>query len=90
MTDERRQRAVQWFEHLRDQICAAFERIEDEHGGRDRPPGRFERKAWRRPADPSQADGGEADGGGGVISLMRGRVFEKVGVNVSTVHGRFS
>jgi coproporphyrinogen III oxidase len=85
VTEERRQRAAQWFEQLRDRICATFERIEDEHGGRDLPPGRFERKPWRRPGEAE-----ETDGGGGVITLMRGRVFEKVGVNVSTVHGRFS
>jgi coproporphyrinogen III oxidase len=85
VTEEHRQRAAQWFEQLRDRICAALERIEDEHGGGDLPPGRFERKPWRR---PGEAEG--ADGGGGVIALMRGRVFEKVGVNVSTVHGRFS
>ncbi|MGF7212198.1 coproporphyrinogen III oxidase [Skermanella aerolata] len=85
-TDQRKARAVAWFAELRDRICGAFESIEDELTGTnsDMPAGRFERKEWNRP----DAEGGH--GGGGVMSIMRGRVFEKVGVNISTVHGFFS
>jgi len=86
MNEEYREKAKNWFETLRDDICAAFEAIEDDLSGpfADLPAGRFERKAWERPAKQSDS------GGGGVMSVMRGRVFEKVGVNVSTVHGEFS
>ncbi len=84
MTDDlekKRQTAAAWFETLRNRICAAFEKIEDDYEGPNRAQaaGRFERKKWERPG-----------GGGGTMSLMHGRVFEKVGVNISTVHGTFS
>jgi coproporphyrinogen III oxidase len=84
---QRKDGARQWFERLRDRICAEFEKIEGELTGTHREllAGRFERKSWRREAGPN----GE-DRGGGVMSIMRGRVFEKVGVNVSTVFGEFS
>ena len=71
--------ASNWFAALRDDICAAFEAIEDSVATKQKPGGRFERKSWNR-------DGG----GGGEMSLMRGLVFEKVGVNISTVFGSFS
>ncbi len=90
--EQRKDQARRWFESLRDRICAAFERIEDEAEAAPSPqvaglpPGRFQRTAWKRP-DPA---GGDADGGGGTMAVMKGRVFEKVGVNVSTVHGEFA
>ena len=76
--DDQKSRAEAWFKEIRDRICAAFESIEDDFVG-DQPAGRFERSAWERD-----------EGGGGVMSVMRGRVFEKVGVNVSAVWGEFS
>ena len=72
-------RAATWFESLRDRICAEFEAIEDEYAAA-RPAegaaGHFERRPWQREG-----------GGGGTMALMHGRVFEKFGVNVSTVWG---
>jgi len=87
--EDRKQAAASWFEHLRDQICAEFEKIETELTGtfHDLPAGKFERKPWSRDASP-QSDGKLS--GGGVMSVMKGRVFEKVGVNISTVYGTFS
>ena len=89
--EDQKEQASAWFGELRDLICARLEALEDTLGGVNAErfagtePGRFERKAWTRPG----GDGGEG-GGGGVMSVMRGRVFEKVGVNVSTVFGTFS
>jgi coproporphyrinogen III oxidase len=87
---ERKAVARAWFENLRDQICAAFEAVEDAATGpfmTDAPAdsaGRFVRKAW------SRKDHEGKDGGGGVMSMMHGRVFEKVGIHTSTVFGAFS
>ncbi|HEX8535530.1 MAG TPA: oxygen-dependent coproporphyrinogen oxidase [Allosphingosinicella sp.] len=78
--DEEQQRAREWFEALRTRICAEFEAIEREAGS----DAAFAYTPWDR-TDP---DG--SPGGGGVRGLMKGKVFEKVGVNVSTVGGRFS
>jgi len=91
----RQDTAREWFESLRDRICAAFERLEDDLSGPalklagDAPAGRFERRPWTRDSTGVDGEGG-GEGGGGVMSVMHGRVFEKVGVNVSTVKGRFT
>lgn len=84
--ENRKQKAATWFRTLRDRICLSFEALEDACDGplKDRPAGRFERKSWKR-----ETEDGE-DGGGGAMSVMHGRLFEKVGVNISTVHGTFS
>lgn len=84
---DQKKMASDWFRELRNQICASFEAIENElTSGKhsELPPGQFERTAWSRPQDQGQ------DTGGGEMSVMRGRVFEKVGVNISTVYGNFS
>ena len=84
--DLRKQRAADWFRTLRDQFAASFEAIERELAGpgADRPPGKVERTPWQR------VDSTGAPGGGGEMSILRGRVFEKVGFHISTVYGQFS
>lgn len=95
---ERCATASAWFRQLRDDICTAFEALEDALTGTEHAalkPGRFERKRWQREA--ADTDNLIQDTSptapllnGGEMSVMRGRVFEKVGVNISVVQGRFS
>jgi coproporphyrinogen III oxidase len=86
--EPRKKQARAWFEALRDQIVAAFEAVEDALPATaplaDRPAGRFTRTPW------SRTDHSGAAGGGGVMAMMKGRVFEKVGVHASTVFGEFA
>jgi coproporphyrinogen III oxidase len=86
--EARKTRAKTWFERLRDDICTAFEAVEDDLPAgvpfAERAPGRFVRTPW------SRTDHTGGPGGGGVMSLMKGRVFEKVGVHASTVFGEFA
>jgi coproporphyrinogen III oxidase len=87
-TEERQERARLWFETLRDRLVAALEAVEDALPAgaplADRATGRFVRTPW------SRTDHSGAPGGGGVMAMMAGRVFEKVGVHVSTVFGEFA
>ena len=86
ISDQQKQQASAWFHQLRDEIVACFQKLENDHTGgamAEKPAGTFDVTTTQRQAD----DGGDA--GGGLMSVLRGgRVFEKVGVNVSTVYGR--
>jgi coproporphyrinogen III oxidase len=86
LTEDRKTRARSWFERLRDDICAAFEKLEDDAPAKLYPgaAGRFVRTPWER------SDHSGAPGGGGVMSMMHGRLFEKVGVHTVAVHGEFA
>ncbi len=80
-TKNQRLETQKWFQVLRDQICSSFEKLEQNYEGpkQSMPPGKFRRKKWHREG-----------GGGGEMSIMEGRLFEKVGVNISTVMGELS
>ena len=80
-TKNQRLETQKWFEVLRDQICSSFEKLEQNYEApkQSMPPGKFRRKKWHREG-----------GGGGEMSIMEGRLFEKVGVNISTVMGELS
>ena len=78
LLNNKKKMVSKWFKELRNQICESFENIENNFRDSDRKIN-FEKKIWNR-------DGG----GGGTISTMRGNVFEKVGVNISTVYGKLS
>ncbi len=81
--DNKKQQAQDWFKTLRNQICASFEALETNGA-------QFERTPWDRGNSDAPNESGSILNGGGEMSVMRGEVFEKVGVNISTVHGTFS
>jgi coproporphyrinogen III oxidase len=82
-----RELARTWFESLRDSICAVLETVEDSGGASPLYTGQAAARFVRTPWSRTEPDG--TDGGGGVMALMSGRVFEKVGCHTSTVHGTF-
>ena len=86
--EQRKAKTAAWFESLRDRLVAAFEGVETELPAvaplSDRTAGRFERTPWQR------TDHSGTPGGGGVMAMLHGRVFEKVGVHVSSVFGEFT
>jgi coproporphyrinogen III oxidase len=91
--EEKKTQASGWFRTLRDNICIEFEAIEQELSGgnkADMEPATFERTPWERPHTTEPNESGSILNGGGEMSILRGRVFEKIGVNISNVHGTFS
>ena len=84
-TKKEKKEVEEWFGYLRDLICESFENIEKEFQNKliKKSPGKFKKKKWKRFKINNK-------GGGGEISIMKGRIFEKVGVNISTVYGSFS
>ncbi|MGH6748501.1 MAG: coproporphyrinogen III oxidase, partial [Methyloceanibacter sp.] len=87
-SEARKERARAWFSELQGLVCASLEAVEDAAEGlpgcEGKPAGRFVKTPW------SRKDHSGADGGGGVMALMTGRVFEKVGCHASTVYGTFA
>src|ERR1043165_306516 len=81
--EEQKSKARAWFEKLRDELCAAFEKLEDDVRV-DGAPGRFARTPWQR------KDHSGNDGGGGTMAMLHGRLFEKAGIHCSTVFGEFA
>lgn len=91
--NDKKQQAASWFKQLRDDICAGFEALETELSEgphTENPAGTFERTPWQRENTNEPNESGSILKGGGEMSIMRGRVFEKVGVNFSEVHGTFA
>ncbi|MGH1378242.1 MAG: oxygen-dependent coproporphyrinogen oxidase [Alphaproteobacteria bacterium] len=91
--ENKKQTASDWFKNLQDQICDAFEDIEqdlDTGHNIDSAAGKFEKTDWNRADSDKENPSGSVLKGGGRMAVMRGRVFEKVGVNFSLVHGKFS
>jgi coproporphyrinogen III oxidase len=85
-SEGRKARAAAWFEALRDELCAAFEVLDAEAPAElyGAAPGKFERTPWQR------TDASGAPGGGGVMAMLRGKLFEKAGIQVSIVFGEFA
>jgi len=86
MAEDMKERASAWFRELRDKLCAAFETLEQDAPGSlyEGAAGNFVRAPWGR------TDHGGAPGGGGETSMLHGRLFEKAGIHISTVHGEFA